>query len=304
MTTSKEITREQAEIRMDEIWADPNNNYCRGAGEVNFTTVSDLVKSIRDAGVLFQPICVVPYTRLGTNFKYRLVAGFRRYTAIKFLQWETIPATILNGMTEEDILFTNVTENLDRKDLNILDEARAIRRYVELGYDAQSIGKKFGRGYQWAHVRIVLLSLPEGVQKQAAAGLITAKEIETLGRAKKKVDSGLMPAETFTKMVGETVDFRLRARKRNAAALSRAHQKQLQQEENRVREKKFRTEAEIARMQGTLISLFGTNLASRGLAWASCQVKGKDFLEDVKKEAELYGIPFEIPYEYKSDHSL
>lgn len=304
-TTDKvDVSREAVDIPLEEIFVDPASNYCRSGGDVNYTTVADLVKAITEVGALLQPVCVVPYEKPGSKYKYKLIAGFRRHMAIKFLKWDKIPANIFTGLSEEKIVFTNISENIDRKNLNILEEAKALRYYAELGYTPLEIGKKFGRGSQWAYCRMSLLSLPDDVQRQAGAGLITQKEIMTLDKSYKKVLKGTMPKEKFDEMVRDTIDFYARMRNRNAAALTKVAKKELAEEEGRVKEKKDRTDTEVANMQGLLISLFGTSLASRAIAWSRCQISGKSFLEDVKKEAELYGLEFNIPYCYLEDHSL
>ena len=58
---------------------------------------------------------------------YRLLAGHRRFQAIKtFLKWHCIPAMIHAGLSDREARMLNFCENLERKDLNILEEARRL----------------------------------------------------------------------------------------------------------------------------------------------------------------------------------
>jgi hypothetical protein len=62
--------------------------------------------------------------------KFGLVAGHRRYTAVtRYLKWTSHPASVRTGLTERQARMLNFTENLERKDLNMLEEARWIGSY-------------------------------------------------------------------------------------------------------------------------------------------------------------------------------
>jgi ParB/RepB/Spo0J family partition protein len=80
-----------------------------------------LMESVKDRGVL-EPVLVTP-----KDDKYLLLCGERRYLAAQKLGMETIPARIVNAITQKDeILATQLTENLQREDLNPIDQARGI----------------------------------------------------------------------------------------------------------------------------------------------------------------------------------
>ncbi len=85
-----------------------------------------LVSSINDKGVL-EPILV---TQKDGN--YLLLCGERRYLAAQKLKLETIPARIVNTITQKDeILAMQLTENLQREDLNPIDQAKGILAYIQ-----------------------------------------------------------------------------------------------------------------------------------------------------------------------------
>ena len=85
-----------------------------------------LMESIRDRGVL-EPVLVTP-----KDDRYLLLCGERRYLAAQKLGMETIPARIVNTVTQKDeILAIQLVENLQREDLNPIDQAKGILAYIQ-----------------------------------------------------------------------------------------------------------------------------------------------------------------------------
>ncbi|MCX5816738.1 MAG: ParB/RepB/Spo0J family partition protein [Proteobacteria bacterium] len=85
-----------------------------------------LMESIEDRGVL-EPVLVTP-----KDGKYLLLCGERRYLAAQKLGLPTIPARILDAITQKDeILAFQLTENLQREDLNPIDQAKGILSFVQ-----------------------------------------------------------------------------------------------------------------------------------------------------------------------------
>ena len=110
---------------------------CRG--EFTLQSVKELADSIAQAGRLICPVAVQPWTEEG--FEYRLIVGHRRFRAVTaFLKWTEIPAYICEGLSDHEARMLNVVENLQRKSLNILEEARAIQNLYPEG------GKRAGGG--------------------------------------------------------------------------------------------------------------------------------------------------------------
>ena len=103
-----------------------------------------LVESIRDKGVL-EPVLVTP-----KDDKYLLLCGERRYLAVQKLGLETIPARIVNEITQRDeILAYQLTENLQREDLNPIDQAKGILAYIQAKHPDQ------GYNLDWVMSEIV-----------------------------------------------------------------------------------------------------------------------------------------------------
>ncbi|MCX5809774.1 MAG: ParB/RepB/Spo0J family partition protein [Proteobacteria bacterium] len=98
-----------------------------------------LMESIKDRGIL-EPVLVTP-----KDGKYLLLCGERRYLAVLNLGLPTIPARILDAITQKDeILAFQLTENLQREDLNPMDQAKGILAYIQArhpdkGYDVDGV---------------------------------------------------------------------------------------------------------------------------------------------------------------------
>ncbi len=98
-----------------------------------------LMESIKDRGIL-EPALVTP-----KDDKYLLLCGERRYLAAQKLGLESIPARIVNTITQKDeILAYQLTENLQREDLNPMDQAKGIfafiqARHPDKGYDVDGV---------------------------------------------------------------------------------------------------------------------------------------------------------------------
>ncbi|MCX5806980.1 MAG: ParB/RepB/Spo0J family partition protein, partial [Proteobacteria bacterium] len=98
----------------------------RSAVDTTSESFKALMSSIKDKGVL-EPVLVTQ-----KDDKYLLLCGERRYLAAQKLGMETIPARIVNTVTQKDeILAIQLTENLQREDLNPIDQANGILAYIQ-----------------------------------------------------------------------------------------------------------------------------------------------------------------------------
>lgn len=130
--------------------------------------LEELAASIAARGVI-QPVIVVPF---GAG-KYRLVAGERRWRAAQKAQLHEIPA-IVRDLSEREITALALIENLQREDLNPIEEARAYHRLAENeGLTQAEIAKLVDKSR--SHVANIqrLLALPEGVIALVEAGKLS-----------------------------------------------------------------------------------------------------------------------------------
>lgn len=130
--------------------------------------LSDLEASIKASGLL-QPITV---RRAGDA--YEIIAGERRFRAITNLGWSDVPA-IVRDFDDQTMLVLALVENLQRADLNAIDEARGYRRLAEeFKYTQQQIADAIGKDRATVANLLRLLSLPAAVQRMVEEGLLTA----------------------------------------------------------------------------------------------------------------------------------
>jgi len=163
--------------------------------------LEELSASIREKGVI-QPVVV---RQVGKEFE--LVAGERRFLAVKKLGWEKIPALIVGRLSKEEMLELSLIENLQREDLNPIDTARGYKRLLEECHLSQSqLAKKIGKDRSSVANTLRLLNLPEKVQELISGGKLSegharailslSGEREQLTLAKRVVKEGLSVRKT------------------------------------------------------------------------------------------------------------
>ena len=154
--------------------------------------LEDLTNSIKERGII-QPIIV----RISNdkNSKYEIIAGERRWLAAQKAGLHEVPVVITNVDDLKSLEFA-IVENVQRKDLNAVEEARGYYRLIqEFSYDQEKVARFIGKSRSHITNFLRLLSLPETVLK-----LIEAKKISS-GHAKILV--GLTNAEFVANKVIE-----------------------------------------------------------------------------------------------------
>jgi len=147
---------------------DPNPDQPRD----RFTTepLQGLADSIKEVGVL-QPIVVRP---AGANGRHVLVAGERRLRAARMAGLTEIPAVIRDG-DDQGRLVEAVVENVQREDLDALEEAAAYRTLMEdFGLSHEQVATKVGKSRSTVTNSVRLLGLPGAIQTLLVAGKISA----------------------------------------------------------------------------------------------------------------------------------
>ena len=133
-----------------------------------------LADSIKQAGVL-QPLLVVE-----TNGRYRIVAGERRFRAARIAGLDAVPC-IVRDFTPAEQMEAALIENLQREDLNPIEEASAMKQFMEAcHYTQEQAAKRLGRSRPAVANSLRLLSLPETVQQDVMAGRISAGHARVL----------------------------------------------------------------------------------------------------------------------------
>jgi ParB family chromosome partitioning protein len=136
--------------------------------------MAELSQSVAHEGVI-QPILV---TRKGERFE--VVAGERRLRAAQEAGLESVPA-LLTTVSEEESLKLALVENLQRDDLNPIEEARAFQVMIgEFGWTQEELGAHLGRDRSTVSNTLRLLQLPEEVQGMLESGRLSAGHVRAL----------------------------------------------------------------------------------------------------------------------------
>lgn len=170
---------------------DPNPYQTRR--RIDPEALKELAESIKATGVI-QPIMVRP----ASNGRFQLVAGERRWLASKLADKATIPA-VVREISNEQAMEITIIENLQREDLNPIEQARAFERLSkEFGLTQEEMASRTGKDRASISNFVRLLKLPESVQELLQTGELS------FGHA--KVLCGLMGApEHLEKAVQEIV---------------------------------------------------------------------------------------------------
>jgi ParB family chromosome partitioning protein len=135
---------------------------------LNEEELQELAASIVANGVV-QPILVRPQV----NGRFQLIAGERRWRASQLARKTTIPA-ILRQVSDEQALEITIVENLQRADLNPMDQARAFERLSrEFNMTQEQIATRTGKDRVTVSNFMRLLKLPEGIQGKVEAGSLS-----------------------------------------------------------------------------------------------------------------------------------
>lgn len=139
--------------------------------------MDDLMNSVKEHGIL-QPIVV---SRLPNDI-YQIIMGERRYRAAKMIGLNEVPVVIKAGsLTEQEQLELAIIENVQRKDLTPIEEARSYQRLVdEFGLTQEDVSERIGKKRSTVANIIRLLSLPEEIQNAINDNKITVGHAKTL----------------------------------------------------------------------------------------------------------------------------
>lgn len=136
--------------------------------EFDPVALSELENSIRQNGV------ITPITVRKTKSGYQIVAGERRWRAARAVGLEEIPAYILE-IDDEEAYKLALIENLQRQDLNPIEEALGFKKLIDdLGLSQDKAAEKVGRSRPYVTNSLRLLSLPKPIMEMVASGALSA----------------------------------------------------------------------------------------------------------------------------------
>lgn len=135
----------------------------------NEGSIDELARSVREHGIV-QPLVV---TRSGDH-KYRLIAGERRFRAAQKAGLKSVPAVIKELIQEGEALQIALIENIQREDLNPIEEAVAYHQlHEEFGLTQEEISRRVGKERSTVANFLRLIKLPDSVKKLLASGQLS-----------------------------------------------------------------------------------------------------------------------------------
>jgi len=146
----------------------------------NEAELAELAESIADKGLL-QPLLVRPLS--GPDERYQIVAGERRWRAAQRANLHEAPC-IVRELTDRETLEIAIVENVQRSDLNPVDEARALKQLVEtFGHTQEDVARAVGKSRAHVANMLRLLALPRGVLARLEAGALSAGHARAVATA-------------------------------------------------------------------------------------------------------------------------
>jgi len=260
-TTEEAVVQDARSLRhvpIEFLHANPNNPRKHFAD----SDLEDLTRSIRDKGLL-QPLVV---RHRGSEFE--IVAGERRWRAAQRAGIHEVPV-LIRDLTDGEALEIALIENIQRADLNALEEARAYQQLMDqFDYTQQQLADSVGKSRSHIANTIRLLSLPESVRRHIEDGALTAGH----ARALVATDSPQQLAEKIIQL-GMTV--------REAEGLSRSEA----EAKGRPPAAKAPKDADTIALERQLSEALGlkVEIANKGRAGGSLTVRYKTLeqLDDV-----------------------
>lgn len=186
----------EAEIDIDLIDPNPQQPRTRFAA----SDLEELTQSIRVNGVV-QPIVV-----RSRGARYEIVAGERRWRASQMAELRRIPA-VIKEVSDDKLLELALVENIQRQELNPIEEAKAYRKLIDsIGLTQELIAERVGKSRTIVTTAMRLLKLPEEIQRNLENGELSAGHGRALlmtddprlqrSIAKAIIDRGLSVRET------------------------------------------------------------------------------------------------------------
>ncbi len=241
--------------------------------EFSDEAIKDLAASIKEKGIL-QPVIV---TKRGEN-QYMLICGERRFRASTLCGLTEIPA-VIKDLAKDDFLEWALIENIQRQDLNAIEEAEAYRRLAEERMLSQEeIAKRVGKERSTVTNTLRLLRLPDEVQIYLASGQLSAGHARAI--------LGLMTPEHQRQMAKRIVQENLSVRQVEAIVnRSNAHKRKAKTARH-LRPEIVDLETRLERHLGTEVKIYPKKNQKEG------RVEIRYFsLDDLDRVLEKLGLP-------------
>ena len=236
----------------------------------NQDTLKELADSIKAQGII-QPILV----RMISNNQYEIIAGERRWQAAKIANLKEVPV-IIKDISDSTALAMALIENIQREDLNVIEEARGIKRLIdEFNITHEEAAEAVGKSRTTVSNILRLLNLCEHAQKA-----LETKKIE-MGHARAILSLSLIDQ---TMMCQKIINQQLTVREVERA-VSKGETKKIPSRQSK--------DDDIKRMENELSDRFGTNISishkQSGKGSMNFKYTNLDDLERIIKKLNLLG---------------
>ena len=263
-------------LSIDLINVDASFN-CRG-DDITPRNVHELSRDIKKNGLL-QPVVVGPIEADG---KRLLIAGYRRMMAHKVLKRTEIFATIRDDLVDHSkLLVMNLRENVQRIELNLVQESRVLGKLFKLGMSEEQVAKDLNKSRGWVQLRQMVWTLPEELHPQIVDGTFKTKDIREIYSSMIKDDR-----ETFIEKVKWLKGEKALGRKKSSL---KDKEKLLEAE----RGKKVRSRQEMYQLQSRIqMMLHGGHLGASILSWATASISQTELEDALKDECEKEAVDY------------
>lgn len=234
------------------LWADPADfiaNPKQPRTEFDQKKLEELADSIRENGVI-EPIIIEPTG----DGKFYIIAGERRTRASLLAGLKKVPVQI-RKFDEIQRLQVALIENIQRADLNPIDEAKAYYNLMELGeLTHEEVAKRVGKNRSTVTNSVRLLKLPDDMKKSLVDGQITSGHARALLSVSNPADQRIM----FGKIIGSGLNVR------EAEELAQVYNNGGRAASSKPAKKPVKKDPEIARIEQKFIDVFGTKVTLKG----------------------------------------
>ncbi len=258
-------------------------------GRIKINEIANLMKDIKKKGGLIQPISIRPIKH--DKFEWQVIDGHRRATAYRIMNVDQIPAVIENVDEFAAKTFSAVA-NLQKQDLNIMQEANAIKHLWEKSLSRSAIAKEVNMSPGWVQIRIMLLEMPKEVQDIASRGFLTQEDIKSINKVP----------------LAEKVQYAFELHKQRQQGIKVRHKRKQKRTDKRARKP-----SEILQMMKyvrrilleipinadaeaqDLITIDGDNFATAFASWSAGYIDNYEFHKRLQKYCACFDYIYVIP---------
>ena len=212
-------------IRISDIQKNPY----QPRKEFSKEKIEELAQSIKENG-LIQPIIVRQSPVIG----YEILAGERRYRASIAAGLSEVPV-IIKKLSDQDMIVHSIIENLQREDLNPIEEAKAYQSLIDKGYTHAEIADKMGKSRPYITNLVRLLTLPDFILTEVETGKLSQAHARLLIQLPVKEQKNLLHRIQTEDLSVRQVEYLLKEEKNNKKNKSKEKNHFIKEEEENLK---------------------------------------------------------------------